>query len=546
MSLLKNQNNDFEKRLNKHLSDTEYKPSESLWERIDNEVNKPEFEQKVEGKVGRYEFKPRPETWEYIEAHLPPEPGSNRKFRAFWYSISLLVIVSGIAIGYQISGFQTEKDQAMLVANQPAENNTTAYQPDYNTPVDEQTGVVASNQTSEKTQTKSNISTPIIEEQTKQVAQVENKSAVLSTTKSAVKHRNTILSAAPKSDVASQINRSNPIQTAEQTVDLTSNNNPPTQKPNNIIDIDLANNSSKNNATNVGDEPNNLETNVTGEHKNIAVNDSNTRPDNQQPLYSNTSPNQEGVKLISQANDSLVMSLPVTDSSATSTPSRVSISVLVGTHQSNMRLVAPSSLMANKNMRDKVESPKWDISAGILLDYKLNDNWFMSTGLMLTGFKMNMTYGTAPSNNSAQIEKGVSYQHERDSIIPGNALNMHVKYSWNEIPLLLTYAPVSKKPLGLEMKGGLSYAIINVVDVSMVTPNNIGVMMIKNKEGFPTFQNTLFAHLYVGINYAINPTVKLTAMPYARYSVNSMVKRNDYIQQHPWMIGMSVGLRKSF
>jgi len=67
MSLLGNRNNDFEKKLKQQLDDTEFKPSESLWSRIDQEVNKPEFEKKVEGKIGSYEVTPKPESWAIIE-----------------------------------------------------------------------------------------------------------------------------------------------------------------------------------------------------------------------------------------------------------------------------------------------------------------------------------------------------------------------------------------------------------------------------------------------------------------------------------------------
>jgi len=66
MSLFKNQNNDFEKKLRDQLNETEFNPSDSLWSRIDHEVNRPEFEKKVEGKIGNYQLDPKKETWKQI------------------------------------------------------------------------------------------------------------------------------------------------------------------------------------------------------------------------------------------------------------------------------------------------------------------------------------------------------------------------------------------------------------------------------------------------------------------------------------------------
>ena len=103
MSLLKNRNNDFEKKLQEQLDDTVYKPTESLWNRIDQEVNRPEFEKRVEGKVGNYQLKPFPETWEQIEAQLPPERKNRRRVGLVWFSSLATLLVIAFGVGYQLN-----------------------------------------------------------------------------------------------------------------------------------------------------------------------------------------------------------------------------------------------------------------------------------------------------------------------------------------------------------------------------------------------------------------------------------------------------------
>src|SRR5574343_924963 len=118
MSLLKNRNNEFERKLQEQLDDTEFKPSESLWGRIDREVNRPEFEQRVEGKIGNYQLKPYPETWEQIEAQLPPPAKSRRRWGALWV-VSLSVLFAGAFVGgYLLSEKQVNHQSAEVIVKQ--------------------------------------------------------------------------------------------------------------------------------------------------------------------------------------------------------------------------------------------------------------------------------------------------------------------------------------------------------------------------------------------------------------------------------------------
>ncbi|TAE89802.1 MAG: hypothetical protein EAY81_01780, partial [Bacteroidetes bacterium] len=195
----------------------------------------------------------------------------------------------------------------------------------------------------------------------------------------------------------------------------------------------------------------------------------------------------------------------------------------------------------------QVEQPKTDITAGFLLDYSLSKHWTISSGVFITNFKMEMTYNTTPTNLSSQKEPNARYIHPNDSIYVGSGeYKQRIQYSWNEIPLLITFNINPEKRLSYELKSGLSYAIINTVDANMISYNNVGVLVLKGKESFPQIGNSVFAHVYAGVTYRINDNVSLTATPYIRYSLNSMVKNDNWVQQRPYLTGMSLSLRKYF
>ena len=80
----------------------------------------------------------------------------------------------------------------------------------------------------------------------------------------------------------------------------------------------------------------------------------------------------------------------------------------------------------------------------------------------------------------------------------------------------------------------------------MVAQNNIGVLSVKSTDAFPGFTNSWFAQTYLGLSYRLNDDITLTAMPYVKYSINNMIERSNWISQRPYMVGLSLGLRKQF
>ena len=577
MSLLGNQNNDFEKKLKKHLGDTEYKPAESLWDRIDKEVNKPEFEQKVEGKIGHYELAPKPETWEYIEANLPPEPKSWKRTGKIWYGIVALLFISGAFIGYQLNG---------SFNHEPAEALAQQHGTDIADVGNEMPAIAETSESLKQTQSKPAITAPVTPPA--QQTQAENRS----TTQRHAAEIGSIRSSSPETHIkgaAKPVQRENvhhtslastvtlpvgnatfsasgkpdqtpePVSVASNTKSVTglteetrlqttliapgqTGNAPASNIPvQGSAPLAQKENTEKQNTTDLQSKESNP---VKPEPDKLAAKD----PGPVSQVSDTTRPAVERAvstgKPVAQANDSL-NGLPFA-AIDNQIPVRLSITVMAGVHQSNMRLVAPASMQANKTMRERVETPEWDFTGGFLLDYKLNEHVLISSGIILTSFTMGMKYDALPANRSARMEPGATYENSRDSIVSGNGLTSRIKYSWNEIPLFVTYRFNTTKRFGFEVRGGISYAIVSTVDASMVGQDNIGVLVMKTKESFPVFQNSIFTHLYAGISYKLNETVSLNAMPYLKYSLNSMVENEKWIQQHPWMVGLSMGLRKSF
>ncbi|MES2690896.1 MAG: hypothetical protein V4658_10870 [Bacteroidota bacterium] len=584
MSLLGNQNNDFEKKLKKHLGDTEYKPAESLWDRIDKEVNKPEFEQKVEGKIGHYELAPKPETWEYIEANLPPEPKSWKRAGKVWYGIVALLFISGGIIGYQLNNsFKQESAEAlaqqqgtdmadignqMPVGPEPAAdlkenkgrfvgtgtNDKPAKQRDMDR-MDAQSGIAMNSPevSSDKTPVTSTAApsaytkkdrkshlTPSLSVNTQSSKKAAAVSGKGQQNQAAVPE--TIITNLPATLSSAQASSSKPgVIVSGELI-----NSPDAVA---AIKIPVSSTSKQEGADGIAkqhiDETQVKEVNAAKPEPEVLTAKEDTDPlsqpsDTAQPALKNANTG----KPIAQVNDSM-SGLPFA-AIDDQPPVRLSITVMAGIHQSNMKLVAPANMQANKAMRGRVETPEWDFTGGFLLDYKLNERILISSGLILTSFSMGMNYDALPSGRSARLEPGATYENSNDSIVAGSVLSGRIKYSWNEIPLFVTYRFKTTKRFGIEVRGGLSYAIISTVDATMIGQDNIGVLVMKTKESFPVFQNSVFAHLYAGISYKLNETVSLNAMPYFKYSMNSMVQNERWIQQYPWMMGLSMGLRKSF
>lgn len=569
MSLFKNQNNDFEKKLRHQLDETEFNPSDSLWSRIDQEVNRPEFEQKVEGKIGNYQLDPKKETWEQIEAQLPPEPNGKNRRKYLWIPLTALLFVSGLGIGFWLNQIENTSNILVINGNEQQAPAVFEEQPDA------ETKVIAPNQTKTQIETLSNNkenskpkqndikfddNNQDLTSQTKKPTQkqIATTTSIQTTnnSKQPTANSNETLRKLPKNDVTDNLNKKqvtlnqSPLNNSNQPIagvigtesnlsknnvaDNRSLNKKQIAPPQNLSELEGV---TQREQTTQKQTASNTAQTETNEPLVTARTASTEQPTDSTKSYKNVLP--------PLSDSAVAANKPLPNLTEEERPSKLSLSIMMGAHYSQMHLYTNQPQLAKHvALRNQIESAEIEWSGAFLLDYEWK-KFLISSGIQFTNFSMGMTYGTTPAAQQPKPEPN-SQVVTNDSVTADGINNTRIRYSWNEIPILITYRFTPHKRLGIEAKVGASYAFISTVDAALVGQNNVGVFAVKNKESFPFVKNSIFAQAYLGLAYQINSSVTLTAMPYLRYSLNSMIDGNYAVKQHPYMVGMSVGLRKHF
>jgi hypothetical protein len=533
MSLFKNQNKNFEKKLKHQLNETGFKPSESLWSNIDQEVNRPKFEEKVKGKIGNYKLNPNKTTWEKIEAQFPLETKGKNNKKYFWISLSVILFIGFSGLGYLINRITnplTEVKPKLVESELVIEANTIA------------TSSVSNIELSvnKKVEVKGKFkkNTSVLEK-----FEQEYKSVKDSKTKYNKKSNNKQI-----------ITQNKPALLLHNYYSINANKTPKENNPTINHTIEIKNEASMVNRlekSNYITTPVEQGINTNKIQPNLIDNKEQT---NKQEISTYHQPNKTeepsdtsitARNIIPAIHDSVTSQIKPSINDGTTLPSRLSLSVMIGAHFSQMQLnTNKSDLTEHVALRNQIESAKIDWSGAFLLDYEWN-KLLISSGVQFTHFSMGMTYGTTQATQPPKYDAN-SQVATNDSVTANGINNTRIKYSWNEIPLLITYRFTPHKRFGIETKIGMSYAFISTIDAALVGQNNVGVLVVKNKESFPFIKNSIFAHLHLGLAYQINQAITLTAAPYLRYSLNSMTSNNYSVKQYPYMLGMSIGLRKHF
>ncbi|MBP7511707.1 MAG: hypothetical protein KA981_07240, partial [Bacteroidia bacterium] len=82
----------FEEKLKKQLDGTEMKPSDALWNRIEQNMYADSFEPALQEKLENYTVDPRKEVWDQVESQLPE---SRRKRGFIWFaSVATLLLAT--------------------------------------------------------------------------------------------------------------------------------------------------------------------------------------------------------------------------------------------------------------------------------------------------------------------------------------------------------------------------------------------------------------------------------------------------------------------
>jgi hypothetical protein len=569
MSLLKKQSS-FEEKLKKQLDGTEMKPSDALWNRIEQNMYADSFEPALQEKLENYTVDPRKEVWDQVESQLPE---SRRKRGFIWFASVATLLLATFGAGYWFNQKfnPTEQEISQQLANTqetlsnnkqidnaiganqntneqlPTEQNKDA-QAIHSSPntnlVEEDASEsnlinhakdipqnVASVQT-EKSAVVSNKKSTKKTEVTKPKA-LENKKNLVAKPNSKAKDFNTTVPKENNSQVGNKKVRSEPNTLAEgdskkgATTNTSAALPPYVKQENSGADTKIA-------KQNVAEPINTEKQNVRSEPKVIV----------------------ESLSIKPTTQDSFEPNKPFHGSSYMApeeTYTQFSITAFAGIHLGMMQLTMPTStnytnLQKSYDLRKEMETPALDFSGGLLLNYHLGKSWIVSSGIGITSFQQKVNFGIMPAlqSNPALVQPPNMYVNLNDSIVVGSAISFENKYSFTEIPLYVTYQFPSERRVHFELMGGVSFGKLNLVNVYMPDPACVGVLVANDKASFPEFKNVFFATLAPNVSFKLNSSVDLGLMPNIKASLNTMVKNDQWIQQRPWLVGLGVYLRKRF
>lgn len=549
MSPLKKPNS-FEEKLKDQLDGMEWKPSESLWNRIEQNMSADSFEPSIQGKLENYEVKPTQKVWENVEAQLPE---SRRKKGLLWFGSIAILLLATFGAGYWLNHISEPKSIALVQTDEnenkmlPAINKATSETVNTNSKKalkagkseesESSTNSTKTTNTNNKQNKISNLALPIAEadlvqaetpkaSKAKAISKVEitknSKANIKKIAAVGVNFSGSSEGVTPPTNVE---NNSNAVVNLYGNIN-TSSPAQPEVKQNEKLDV--ASNSGSKDA--------------------IAKTDTISKV-NEPKVIPETANFQSNVKDTFEENKVFRGSSYIAPEESFT---KFSLSVYAGLHVSFMNLSMPSSsnydLQKSYGLRKEMERPGLDFAGGLLLNYHFGKGWFVSTGIGIVGFQQTVNFNVLPANqtNPSYIQAKNLYVNLNDSIIAGNANTLENKYSFTEIPIWVGYQFSSEADVHIELLGGVSFGRLNLVNAYMTDPGCVGILVVNDKESFPKFKNVFFASLAPSVVFKLNSSVELGIMPNAKISLSNMVKNDQWIQQNPALIGLNFTLRKHF
>ena len=104
----------FEEQLKKQLDGSEWKPSDALWDRIEQNIQANSFEPKLQEKLVDYAVSPSEEVWGKVAAQLPDSP---KRKGLLWYGGFAVMVLFSFGVGYWINQI-TSNSQRQLANSQ--------------------------------------------------------------------------------------------------------------------------------------------------------------------------------------------------------------------------------------------------------------------------------------------------------------------------------------------------------------------------------------------------------------------------------------------
>jgi hypothetical protein len=514
----------FEEQLQKQLNDMEVKPSLSLWERIDSGLGQNDFELGIQNSIENFEQLPSPENWEKIAAELPAEKVNIRFLRYYFMAVVAILFASGMYVVNKIDQIR-EKEQNSLEL---------------------ETGITNQNFNNSNIQQRYSNIKPA-ENVELQIQSTKNQLSINNFNKAvtATITQNSIVSSTPVYNTITKEYKGSKIKLATPESNVKIDELPSHILANTVINTTTTNPIFDNfliESTEKQDSNNNLQTIKNSNDSNIVLT-------NEQ-----TNSIERPREVIQLKPDSTLLAQQIAalkEQPNQNEPSPFSISLFVGVHLSYTTYSSPNGSMLNFDQniafRKQLERPSIDWAGGFMVDYRLTKKWMLSSGMMMVNFNQKFDYDVTPATSPANPnEIGAPISSPQDSILIGNQYSNRIRYTWTEIPIFINYKVKNAVRWDFDLQGGISYAFINTIDGGMVSYDNKGVLILRGKESFPQISNAVFITAMPQLSCKFGQAVSVGIVPTVKYSLNSIVGNDRWIQQHPYFIGINFCLRKRF
>lgn len=529
------------------LSELETKPSDSLWAKMEKELDTDSFEPSLRQKFEDFAVPVSDKTWNTIEAQLPHEKNKKR-ILAFWFSG---IFISALSLGILISRFYfpavSESNELSLQSTSKEVN-----QVQIESKQETQLSIAAKSITPIEASGDKNLNKPseIIKDAN---LNIQDEPVLVSS--SANRNQFNLIA---ESNSSKKTKSSYPLASSQKANDKTFSDNGSL-----LVQSSPKNQSGSNPENPVSNQSNNSNNPITSQV-----------PTKQEPPLVNaqegtTKANESEGRQLSEAKapiqledvqikfdkDSIVRGQEVNAENYTSEEDKLgkfSITAVVGVFRTEMLLSKPSTSVYDLNkafdLRSKLERPSIDWSGGFLLNYNIHPKWMISSGVQISNFKQALHYDLADpvSDTFNQLQSPNLYLHPSDSIIEGHVKTLVNKFSFTEIPIWITYSIHTDRTIGFDLMVGYSFAFLTSVNAYMPDPACVGLLNVNDKNSFPFLKGSSFVNFAPAVNYKINQSVQLGLMPQFKLGLSSVIDNKNWIQEKPMAVGLNFYLRKRF
>ncbi len=516
MNPLKKQNS-FEQQLKESLDGMEFKPSDTLWDKIAKNMGADTFEPKLQSKLQDFTVDPKEETWEQLEAQLPEK---KKRFGGIWLSSVLLItaIAGGISL-YQFN--QNTANEALVQTKNKYSSQENKLK------------------LNESSQPKSDQSKNSIPKYKLKKLEIENNHSTFYS-KSKVKNKGSkVAFGLNQTEVATKLN------VKSRTTQVTVAKNESITNKNEVANI-LKDDNIFNKAPVTSNEAQNKLQNQVKTQPPIAINLSNQNI-GKEIVAEKTSPpksllDSQLAVPISKSNVYIESDLDL---------SKLSIVANIGIHLSFMQLMAPRNSSQNLEktlaLRKEIEVPEFDFSANLSGEYAITERIYVRAGVGILSFTQDVRYNLTNADSVPQRTYGENfYLHNTDSIVVGATYSTKNKYSFTEIPVWIGYKLFRGQYIGFDLNLGVSYGKLNLVNAYLPDQSCVGLMVVSDKASFPTYKNMWFLNVAPAVTWQMNSMLDVGLMPQLRIGLNNIVGAENWIGQRPWSAGLNLFLRKRF